>query len=324
MWENHQILCYKRNGDNKMENPLYKEVKLKKQKNLYLVCFTALFLYSLEVIVLAGHSISQSAAPDGWPTRLDKRKLYSAKYGFVYAGRKSAAVEVNRLIGTVVKELDENSIKKTTMGLILVMDTKEKSLIDIQKIIEVVREADKQQGSEETKKALKSAIEAKEKIEEQGMDMDLLLSIAPIPIEPNLLPEIVNEFGQELGQQIDFCVVIPTGRSIKYGMKKIFKVALKKKKIGLAERLVLLPLMPFIEHKVVDGMKKGRQLVLYELLLDKQKGLTEKQKEDKIKAYKRKLGIDDKTGPKRDTKNTGQTKEISDTTQCWAWDFALV
>ena len=324
MWEIYQILCYKRNGDNKMENPLCKEVKLKKQKNLYLVCYAVLLICSLEVIVLAGHSISQSAAPDGWPKRLDKRKLYSSKYGFVYAGRKSAAVEVNRLLKTIVKELDENSTEKTTTtkGLILVTDTKEKPLIDIQKIIEVVQEAAKQQGSEESKKALKSVIEAKEKIEEQGMDM--LLSIVPMPIEPNMLPEIVNEFPKELGQQIDFCIVVPTGRSIKYGMKKIFAAAIKRKKIGLAGRLVLLPLMPFIEQKVVDGMKKGRQLVLYELFMDKQEDLTEKQKEDKIKAYKRKLGIDDDSGPNRDTENNGQTKEIFNTTQCWAWNFALV
>jgi len=299
---------------------------LKKQKNLYLSCFAVLLLCSLEVIVLAGHSISQSAAPDGWPKRLDKRKLYSSKYGFVYAGRKSAAVEVNKIIGTIVKELDENSAEKTTTtkGLILVTDTKEKPILDIQNIIEVVQKAAKQQGSEESKKALKSVIEAKEKIEEQGMDMDMLLSIVPMPIEPNMLPEIVNEFPKELGQQIDFCIVVPTARNIKYGMKKIFAAAMKKKKIGLAEKLVLLPLMPFIEQKVVDGMKKGRQLALYQLLLDEREGLTEKQKEDKIKAYKRKLGIDDDSGPNRDTENNGQTKEIFNTTQCWAWNLALV
>jgi len=250
----------------------------------------------LEVIVWAGHSISQTVPPGGWPTRLDKRKLYSSKYGFVYAGRKSAAVQVNRLLGTVVKELDENSIKKTTTGLILVMDTKEKPLFRLQKIIEVVRQADKQQESEESKNALKSIIEAKEKIREQGMDLDLLLSVVPIPIEPKLLPEIVNEFPEDLAQQIDFCVIVPTGRNIKYGMKKILKAAMKKKKIGILERIVLLPLMPFIEHKVVDGMKKSRQLVLYELLLDKQEGLTEKQKKDKVKAYKRKLGLGNNTG----------------------------
>ena len=139
-----------------------------------------------------------------------------------------------------------------------------------------------------------------------------------------MLPEIVNEFPKDLGQQIDFCIIVPTGRSIKYGMKKIFAAAMKKKKIGLAERLVLLPLMPFIEQKIVGGMKKGRQLALYQLLLDEREGLTEKQKEDKIKAYKRKLGIDEDTGPNRDTKNSGETQGISDTNQCWAWNFTLV
>ena len=284
---------------------------MNKEKNLYLCFFVILLICSLGIIVRAGDSISLSAAPDGWPKRLGKRKLYSSTYGYVYAWRKSAADEVNKIIGVVVKELDRDSTANTTKGLILVMDTKEKPLFDIQKVIEVVRHADKQQESEKSQDALKSIVKAKEKIEQQGMDMDLLLSIVPMPIEPNMLSEIVNEFGQDLDQQIDYCVIMPTGRNIKYGWKKIFDAVLKKKKISLAARLVLLPLMPFIEQKVVDGMKKGRQVVLYQILLDKQKGLSEQQKEDKVKAYKRKLGIDDKSGPNRDIEKNGQTKEIS-------------
>ena len=211
----------------------------------------------LDVVVRAGDSISQGVAPEGWPKQLDKRKLYSANYGFIYAGNKSTAAEINMIVGTVVKELDENSSGRTTKGLILVTDKKEKPLFGMQKLIEVVRQADKQQGSEKSKKALKSIVEAQENIEEQGMDMDLLLSIVPMPIEPNMLPEIVKEFPKDLDRQIGYCIIIPTGRSIKYGWKKIFDAAMKKKKIGLAERLVLLPLMPFIEKKVVDGMKKA-------------------------------------------------------------------
>jgi hypothetical protein len=286
-----------------MENYLYKQVRLKKQKSLFPDFVAVLLLCSLEGIAWAGHSISQSVAPNGWPTRLDKRTLYSSEYGFVYAGSKSAAVHVNKLVGAVVKELDENDKKKTTKGLILVMDTKEKPLLDLQKMIEVVREADKHQESEESKNVLKSADEIEDKLEKQGLDMGLLLSIVPIPIEPNLLPEIVGEFPEDLDQQIDFCVIVPTERNIRSGMKKILKAAMKKKKIGLMERMVIFPLMPFIEQMVVDSMKKGRQLVLYELLLDQQKGLTEKQKEDKINAYKRRLGLAEDADSNRDAEN---------------------
>ena len=292
-----------------MVNHLYRQVRLKKQKSLYLGCIAVLLLCSVVGIAWAGRSISKSEAPDGWPTRLDKRTLYSSEYGFVYAGSKSAAVHVNKLVGAVVKELDENGKKKTTKGLILVMDKKEKPLLDLQKMIEVVREADKHQESEESKNVLKSAVEIKNKIEDQGMDMGLLLSIVPIPIEPNLLPEIVSEFPKDLDQQIDFCVIVPTERNIRSGMKKIFEAAMKKRKIGLMERLVMLPLMPFIEQMVVDNMKKGRRLVLYELLLDQQKGLTEKQKEDKINAYKRRLGFAKDADSNREAENIDKRLE---------------
>ena len=117
-----------------------------------------------------------------------------------------------------------------------------------------------------------------------------------------------------MDKQIDFCIFVPTSRNIKYSFKKIFDAAIKKKKIGLAERVALLPLMPFIEGKVIDGMKKSQQLVVYERLLEKQKHLTKTQREDKVKAYKKKLGLDDDSDSKSDKEDTDKPKESADST----------
>jgi hypothetical protein len=267
-------------------------------------------LFSLEVGVQAGSSTSKNITPYGWPARLDKRKLYFFKHAFVYAGRKSDAVEVNKRIAAAIKELDKDSIQKddTIIGLALVTDIKEKPLVDLQKIIEVLRQADKKRETEKSTKDLKSMIEAKENIEKEGMAMDMVLSITPIPIEPNLLPEIVDEFPEDVDKEIDFCIFVPTGGNVKYGFKKILDATIKKKKIGIVERVALLPLMPFIEGKVVDGMKKSQQLVVYECLLEKQRHLTKKQREDKVKAYKKKLGLDGDSKSKSGKDNTDKTR----------------
>ena len=292
-------------------------LRLKRHKNLHLFFFAAILIFSQEVGLWAGNSTSKNITPVGWPTRLDKRKLYTFKHAFVYAKSKSEAAQVSKRIEKAIKELDKDNIQKdnTIIGLALVTDIKEKPLVNLQKIIEVLRQADKQQETEKSKKDLKSIIEAKENIEKEGMDMDMVLSIAPIPIEPNLLPEIVNEFPENVEKQIDFCVFVPTSRNVKSGFKKIIDTAIKKKKIGLAERLVLIPMMPFIEGKIVDGMKKSQQLVVYERLLEKQKHLTKKQREDKVKVYKKKLGLGDDSDPKSDREIINKTKEPTDTTQ---------
>lgn len=73
--------------------------------------------------------------------------------------------------------------------------------------------------------------------------------------------------------------------------------------------------MPFIEGKAIDGMKKSQQLVVYERLLEKQKHLTKEQREDKVKAYKKKLGLGDDDDSKTDKENTNKTKEPTDTTK---------
>ena len=145
--------------------------------------------------------------------------------------------------------------------------------------------------------------------------MDIVISIAPVPIEPNQLPAILGQFPKGVEEQIDFCLFVPTSGNVKKGFKKMIDFAIKKKKIGIVERMALVPLMPFIEGKVVDGMKKSQQLVVYERLLEKQKHLTKKQREDKVKVYKKKLGLGDDSDPKSDREITNQTKEPTDTTQ---------
>jgi hypothetical protein len=118
-------------------------------------------------------------------------------------------------------------------------------------------------------------------------------------------------------EQIDFCVFVPTGRNIKDGFKKMIDKAIKEKKIGFAKRIAVVPVLPFIEGKVVDGMKKSQQLVVYERLMEKQNHLSEKQREDKVKAYKKKLGLDDKekSDSKSDKESIDKTKETRDTPQ---------
>jgi hypothetical protein len=162
-------------------------LKLNRQKSLHLIFFAATLLLFQEVGFGAGSSTSKNIAPDGWPARLDKRKLYFFKHAFVYAGRKSEAAQVSKRIEAAIKELDKDNIQKTDtiIGLAMVTDIKEQPLVDLQKVIEVLRRADKQRETEKSRKDLKSLIEAKEDIEKEGMDMDMVLSIAPVPIEPN-------------------------------------------------------------------------------------------------------------------------------------------
>jgi len=121
------------------------------------------------------------------------------------------------------------------------------------------------------------------------LDMNLVLSISPLPIEPNMLHDLIEGFPQDVDRQIDWCMAIPTESNIKYGMKKMLDAGLKKEKIGIVKRVAMLPLLAFAEHKAVGALKKARQLVLYQYMVDKQEHLTEKQKEDMKKDYENRL-----------------------------------
>ena len=251
---------------------------MKTQKSLYSVCLAALLLSFLGVSVWAGDSKPQIEAPKGWPAKLDKRKLYSFEHGLVYAGSKSSAAKINKIIESVFKELDRDNMKAATRGLVLVMDTKEKPPFDVEDLlIRIVREEGKQKGEQKSAKALESLTEGKEKFEELGLDMNLLLSLAPMPIEPNILPDLNSAFPKDMDRLVDWCVTIPTERFIRKGMKKMLDAGMKKEKIGFVKRVALLPLMAIAEHKAVGELKKARRATLLQLVQEKQKSLTQEQ-----------------------------------------------
>jgi hypothetical protein len=274
----------------------------------YPVCLAAVLLCLPQVRVDGENPQSKNIKPDGWPGQLDRRKLYFFQHSFVYAGRKSDAVAADKRIEAAIEEFEKDNVRKddTIVGLAVVTGLKEEPLVDVKRLLEALRHRDKREQSEKSQKDLKSLVKAKEDIEKEGLNMDMLLSITPVPIEPNLLPEIVEAFPKEIGEQIDFCVFLPTGGNIKNGFKKVLDAAIKHKKIGLVERLALLPLMPFIESKALDGLKKSQQLIVYERLLEKQTHLTEEQRDEKVRAYKKKLGLGDDS--KSYEKDSGKKK----------------
>jgi hypothetical protein len=199
-----------------------------------------------------------------------------------------------------MKDARQDGVTGPGAGLVLVIDIKEKPPFEVTKLIEVLRTRNTSTAEPKTADALKSFTEAKEGFETIGMDVNALLCLAPIPIEPVVLPDIVGEFPKGVEQQIGWCLIVPTDRSVKASMKKMISAGMKKEKVGLAERLLVGAMMPMIEKKAVHQMKKASQAVVYELLLAGQEDLPEEQRQEKVRAYKQKLGLEDNSNKDRD------------------------
>jgi hypothetical protein len=266
-----------------------------KRKPLIAGSLAVLLLCSLGFTIRTEGSQSQTHVAKGWPEQFGKRKLYSCEYGSIYAGKKSGADQAKKVLEIVVKDLRQAGVTKPTDGLILVMDNNEKPPIELTTLIEAAKKANTQKAGEKSEDPVKALAEAKEKMEEAGLEMEVVLSIVPIPIGLAGLPEIFKEFPEDVDQQIGWCIIVPTDGCVKAGLKKIIDVGMKKEKVGLAERLMLGALMPLIEHKATEQIKKTWQAMLYQLVLDAEKDLPEQQKQEMLKAYKQKLGLDDES-----------------------------
>ena len=252
------------------------------------------------LLCLSGFTIRAEGSPSqgrtkGWPKQFGKRKLYSCECAVVYAGKKSGADQAKKVLEIVVKDLRQVGVTNPTNGIILVRDKNENLPIETTKLIEAVNKAEALKEGEKSEDALKALAEIKEKMEEGGLDIDVVLSIAPIPITRAALPDILKEFPQDVNQPVGWCLIVPTDRCVKAGIKKVFDVGLKKEKVGWAQRMMVGALMPLIEHMAAEHMKKSWQAALYQLILDADERLPAEQKQRLIKAYRQKLGLDDES-----------------------------
>ena len=196
---------------------------------------------------------------------------------------------MDTIIRRVVKELEKENVKPGAKGLILVMGKKEEPPFEIEELLAMYAREESEKEGQNVENALESLEDGKKEMEELGLDMNLLLSITPLPIEPNMLPDLIKGFPQDVDRQIDWCMAIPTESNIKYGMKKMFDAGLKKEKVGIVKRVALFPILAFAENKAIGELKKARQLGIYQFLVEKQDHLTKKQKEEKVKAYENRL-----------------------------------
>ena len=283
-----------------------------KRRPLIAGCLAVLMLCLLGFTIRIEAAQSQGQVTNRWPGQFGTRKLYQCEYGSIYAGKKAGADHAKKVLATVVKDLKRDGVTKPTDGLILVMDSNEKAPIEFTTLIEAAKKAEVQKQDEKSEDPVKALTEAKEKMEEAGLEMEVLLSIAPIPIGRAALPEILKEFPEGADPQIGWCIIVPTDACVKAGLKKIIEVGLKKEKVGLAERLMLGALMPLIEHKATEHLRKTWQAMLYQLVLDAEKDLPEQQKQEMVKAYKQKLGLDDESKKGDREQHSQEKKENSE------------
>ncbi|MHC4740980.1 MAG: hypothetical protein ACYS8Z_03660 [Planctomycetota bacterium] len=262
-------------------------------KNFCIGCFSILLL------VFCGGAYSESGGSEGWPEKLGKSKQYRLEYGYVYARTKSAAVAANKLLAEVSKEIGPAGRKEAVKGLVIVTDKKGENLAILKKMIELVEGVDDPEFDKKTQEVRESLEDVRKQVEEVGIDLELAASLAPMEVEPAALPKLVDGISEELAAELDFCVIMPTKGNTKYVIKKATAGYMKKNKVGLLQRIMLLPFMPFVQNKAVGQTRKIQRFAIFNLLLDKQYDLTEKEKEERTRAYRERNGLGEEEAEER-------------------------
>ncbi|MHC5082669.1 MAG: hypothetical protein ACYTET_01840 [Planctomycetota bacterium] len=255
----------------------------------------------LSIVLLSAFPKLISAAPlekpASWPEKIDKRNCFCKEDCYIYAKKKSQADKTYKMIRKVYSEFKDEPTIRLGKGLIICFDYKEEPILDIERLLTILASQQKQEGQSENKinDVQDNISDMKKEFEEVGLDIQFIFSIVPLPIEPNMLSDVLQDFEsiQLIEKQIDWCLILPTDKNIKEGTKKLIKAMLKEKVKG-GQKLLLIPMMPFVENKMINQMKKSRQLMVYQTIMELQTDLENSVREKRIQDYEVKIGLKEK------------------------------
>jgi hypothetical protein len=250
-----------------------------------------------------------SPVPKSWPARWGERKLYRHEHAFVYAQQKSTADDVVKMLRMVVESARQDGVTEPALGLIVVIDIKEKFPIEIAKLEEILNDPNASMAGEKSKEILNMIKEARKISDRAGTDMNSLVSMIPIPLKPAVLIETAKEFPEGADRETAWCIIVPTDRYVRAAMRAAMEGMVKIDKMNWKERLLIGALTPVAQHVAGKEIRKTAQADLYQLLVEGQKYLSEESKKAKVDTYRLKLGLDGQSKPKADRDHTRVEQE---------------
>ncbi len=253
-------------------------------KTFATLLFTASMIFLILLIGGCGPAAT-SKAPAIWPDQFNDLQLYYTPNACIYASSASVAGEADRLIKKLIKNLPEEHNINPGMALVFVTDKNDQPLItDLSGIWDTdnnnaLTKANNFEASDQSHNKTQDSLN---KIKEAGLDVTDILKMSALPIQlQTIWPK---EFPQELADKIAWSVAVPTKAAIKDVYKKMINAAMDKKNITGAQRALVAPYMALVESKLIAVIAIERDSVIYELIVNSQSHLTDKDKENIIKA----------------------------------------
>jgi hypothetical protein len=231
-------------------------------------------------------------ASGSWPQQWGERKLHRGELALVYAREKATADKALKVLRTVVEEVRQDGVTKPATGLIVVLDVKETFPLEIAKLTEILNDPNTRGQQERAKEILNGIEGAKTLSKEAGTDLNLLVSVMPIPLGATALQKIVPELPEGLDRDIGWCLIVPTDRCVRAGLRATMDAVVKAGQLKWKERLLIGAAMPLALHEGEKRIRKTWQADLYQFLVDGQNDWAQEIRQQKVRSYRQKLGLD--------------------------------
>jgi hypothetical protein len=232
-------------------------------------------------------------ASESWPEQRAERKLYRGEHALVYARKKATADQALKVLRGVAEEAKRDGATKPAIGLIVVIDAREKFPIELAKLTAILNDPNTRADDERSKEILNALREARKLSDRTATDMNSLVAVLPIPLRPTALPKISKEFPGGLARETAWCMIVPTDKYVDSSLTAMMGAVVKTDNMSWKERLLIGAMMPLAQRKGEAEMRKIRRADLYQLLIQGQKDWSEELRKEKVRAYRQKLGLDD-------------------------------
>jgi hypothetical protein len=204
--------------------------------------------------------------PAEWPEFVGPRRLYNTPGAFIYARKPDSAGEAERLITAIADQFTCDTDAAPGKGLVLVTDADDPLILEDRELLfELIAWADvlHHDDPDDQAQAKRKAIDEQEKeLDVLGLPPELILRTvaASLPREdvathlklPTLDPDAVR-----------WIATLPTRNACRVAAHELTGAALKQEEISFAQRLMIAPLLPFVESLAANKLAEERDFVLY-------------------------------------------------------------
>ena len=227
--------------------------------------------------------------PADWPQEWRGRRPYATSRAYLYASTTGSAAEAARMVRSVAEDFEDAAGASPTRGLLIVTDVgDEPAAADLGQLFAI---AQRDEAARKGKTVPSDAELAeqwedeREDMKEEGLDPADLLRVMPLPLDAAGLGRVFD-LPATVTDKVSWGAALSTEDAMADALGRMMAAALAEEEIGMAQRILMAPVMAFARGMAVRAMCAACEVTLFGQMVVSQPGLDAEARAQLLRAYR--------------------------------------